>query len=53
MNKIDRITLRGFKSIRKLAAAQLIGIPAMRTACPNFDAWLNSIEHSMPGKGYY
>ena len=33
------------KTTTGIAVAQSIGIPAMRAACPNFDAWLCSIEN--------
>ena len=35
------------KTTTGIAAAQSIGIPAMRAACPNFDAWLSLIENSI------
>ena len=33
------------KTTTGIAVAQSIGIPAMRAACPNFDAWLSMIEN--------
>ena len=34
------------KTTTGIVAAQSIGIPAMRAACPNFDAWLSMIENA-------
>lgn len=40
------------KTTTGIAAAQSISIPAMRAACPNFDAWLSSIENILTRKSH-